>query len=87
MQFVGIKTNELTALGLLEYSTARSKLATDLSTGNFPAELQAILDNLPKDKQLEIMSQEALIVAVAKMIEANNQALVEQFQSLGVIQK
>ncbi|EEK53134.1 hypothetical protein bcere0004_55720 [Bacillus cereus BGSC 6E1] len=54
---------------------------TKLSNGDFSESFKNLLEPLPKENQLELLYHEAIIVAVAKMIDANNQKLLKQLDS------
>ncbi|MGE1044207.1 hypothetical protein ACQGRZ_29265 [Bacillus wiedmannii] len=81
MKSIGIDHSDLTIIGLTEYSKVRVELVTKLSNGDFSESFKNLLEPLPKEKQLELLYHEAILVAVAKMIDANNQKLVIQLKS------
>lgn len=81
MKSIGIDHSDLTIIGLTEYSKVRIQLVTKLSNGGFSESFKNLLEPLPKEDQLELLYHEAIIVAVAKMIDANNQKLLKQLDS------
>ncbi|PEW70496.1 MULTISPECIES: hypothetical protein [Bacillus cereus group] len=81
MKSFGIDHSDLTIIGLTKYSKARVQLVTKLSNGDFSESFKNLLEPLPKEKQLELLYHEAILIAVAKMIDANNQKLVTQLGS------
>lgn len=82
MKSIGIDHSDLTIIGLTEYPKTRVQLVTKLSNKYFSESFKNILEPLPKEKQLELLYHEAILVAVAKMINANNQKLVTQLKAL-----
>ncbi|HDR6271279.1 TPA: hypothetical protein QCU37_004890 [Bacillus cereus] len=81
MKSIGINLNDLTVIGLSEYSKVRVQLVTKLSNGDCSDSFKNLLEPLPKEKQLELLYHEAILIAVAKMIVENNQKLVIQLES------
>ncbi|PFY96237.1 hypothetical protein COL75_27360, partial [Bacillus wiedmannii] len=78
----------LATLGALEYTNRRNKLIEDSENNIYECkEIKEILQSLPKEKQIEVLENQAYFEAVAKMIEQNNLILLEQMKALQLIQK
>jgi hypothetical protein len=88
MEILGLDTRALATLGALEYTNRRNKLVEDSDNNIYECkEMKEILQSLPKEKQIEILENQAYFEAVAKMIEQNNLILLEQMKALQIIQK
>ncbi|MES5896672.1 MULTISPECIES: hypothetical protein [Bacillus] len=88
MEILGLDTRALATLGALEYTNRRNKLVEDSDNNIYECkEMKEILQSLPKEKQIEILENQAYFEAVAKMIEQNNLILLEQMKALQLIQK
>ncbi|RAN87255.1 hypothetical protein B5P41_24540 [Bacillus sp. SRB_28] len=88
MEILGLDTRSLANLGALEYTNRRNKLVEDSDNNIYECkEMKEILQSLPKEKQIEILENQAYFEAVAKMIEQNNLILLEQMKALQLIQK
>jgi hypothetical protein len=88
MKILGLDTRALATLGALEYTNRRNKLVEDSDNNIYECkEMKEILQSLPKEKQIEILENQAYFEAVAKMIEQNNLILLEQMKALQLIQK
>ncbi|EJP86029.1 hypothetical protein IC1_04447 [Bacillus cereus VD022] len=88
MEFVRLNPRALATLGTLKYTNRRNKLIEDLKKNIYDCkEIKEILQSLPKEKQIEVLENQAHFEAVAKMIEQNNLILLEQMKALQLIQK
>lgn len=88
MEILGLDPRALAALGALEYTNRRNKLIEDSENNIYECkEIKEILQSLPKEKQIEVLENQAYFEAVAKMIEQNNLILLEQMKALQLIQK
>ncbi|WP_246882458.1 hypothetical protein [Bacillus sp. WL1] len=88
MEILGLDTRALATLGALEYTNRRDKLIEDSKNNIYECkEIKEILQSLPKEKQVEVLENQAYFEAVAKMIEQNNLILLEQIKALQLIQK
>ncbi|KWU59000.1 hypothetical protein AWW70_19405 [Bacillus mycoides] len=88
MEILGLDTRALATLGALEYTNRRNKLIEDSDNNIYECkEMKEILQAFPKEKQIEILENQAYFEAVAKMIEQNNLILLEQMKALQLIQK
>ncbi|MGW6151495.1 hypothetical protein ACWFN4_29920 [Bacillus mycoides] len=88
MEILGLDTRALATLGALEYTNRRNKLVEDSDNNIYECkEMKEILQSLPKEKQIEILENQAYFEAVAKMIEQNNLILLDQMKALQLIQK
>lgn len=88
MEILGLDTRTLATLGALEYTNRRNKLIEDSENNIYECkEIKEILQSLPKEKQIEVLENQAYFEAVAKMIEQNNSILLEQIKALQIIQK
>ncbi|EJV56371.1 hypothetical protein BWGOE3_34310 [Bacillus mycoides] len=88
MEILGLDTRALATLGALEYTNRRNKLVEDSENNIYECkEIKEILQSLPKEKQIEVLENQAYFEAVAKMIEQNNSILLEQMKALQIIQK
>lgn len=88
MEVLGLDTRALATLGALEYTNRRNKLIADSENNIYECkEIKEILQSLPKEKQIEVLENQAYFEAVAKMIEQNNLILLEQMKALQLIQK
>ncbi len=88
MEILGLDTRALATLGALEYTNRRNKLIEDSENNIYECkEIKEILQSLPKEKQVEVLENQAYFEAVAKMIEQNNLILLEQMKALQLIQK
>ncbi|MGK0536014.1 MULTISPECIES: hypothetical protein [Bacillus] len=88
MEILGLDTRALANLGALEYTNRRNKLIEEADNNIYECkEMKEILQTLPKEKQIEILENQAYFEAVAKMIEQNNLILLEQMKALQLIQK
>lgn len=88
MEILGLDTRALATLGALEYTNRRNKLIEDSDNNIYECkEIKEILQSLPKEKQIEVLENQAYFEAVAKMIEQNNLILLEQMKALQLIQK
>lgn len=88
MKLLGLDTRALAAFGSLEYTNRRSKLIEDALNDKYECnEMKDILHSLPREKQIEVLANQAYFEAVAKMIEQNNSILLEQLKALQIIQK
>ncbi|MCU0097412.1 hypothetical protein [Bacillus thuringiensis] len=88
MEILGLDTRALATLGALEYTNRRNKLIEEADNNIYECkEMKEILQTLPKEKQIEILENQAYFEAVAKMIEQNNLILLEQMKALQLIQK
>ncbi|EJV74691.1 hypothetical protein IGE_05488 [Bacillus cereus HuB1-1] len=85
MEILGLDPRALATLGALEYTNRRNKLIEDSENNIY--ECKEILQSLPKEKQIEVLENQAHFEAVAKMIEQNNLILLEQMKALQLIQK
>ncbi|OOR19155.1 hypothetical protein [Bacillus cereus] len=87
MEILGLDTRALATLGALEYTNRRNKLVEDSENNIYECkEIKEILQSLPKEKQIEVLENQAYFEAVAKMIEQNNLILLEQMKALQLIQ-
>ncbi|WP_416808820.1 hypothetical protein [Bacillus thuringiensis] len=83
MEILGLDTRALATLGALEYTNRRNKLIEDSENNIYECkEIKEILHSLPKEKQVEVLENQAYFEAVAKMIEQNNLILLEQMKAL-----
>ncbi|MGU3373271.1 hypothetical protein [Bacillus mycoides] len=88
MEILGLDTRALATLGALEYTNRRNKLIEEADNNIYECkEMEEILQTFPKEKQIEILKNQAHFEAVAKMIEQNNLILLEQMKALQLIQK
>lgn len=88
MEILGLDTRALATLGSLEYTNRRNKLIEEADNNIYECkEMKEILQTFPKEKQIEILENQAYFEAVAKMIEQNNLILLEQMKALQLIQK
>lgn len=88
MEILGLDPRALATLGTLEYTSRRNKLIEDSENNIYECkEIKEILQSLPKEKQIEVLENQAYFEAVAKMIEQNNLILLEQMKALQLIQK
>lgn len=88
MDILGLNLRALAILGALEYTNRRNKLIEDSENNIYECkEIKEILQSLPKEKQIEVLENQAYFEAVAKMIEQNNLILLEQMKALQLIQK
>ncbi|MCU5031523.1 hypothetical protein [Bacillus thuringiensis] len=88
MEILGLDPRTLATLGALEYINRRNKLIEDSENNIYECkEIKEILQSLPKEKQIEVLENQAYFEAVAKMIEQNNLILLEQMKALQLIQK
>ncbi|WP_257129881.1 hypothetical protein [Bacillus thuringiensis] len=88
MEILGLDPRSLATLGALEYTNRRNKLIEDSENNIYECkEIKEILQSLPKEKQIEVLENQARFEAVAKMIEQNNLILLEQMKALQLIQK
>lgn len=88
MEILGLDPRALATLGALEYTNRRNKLIEDSENNIYECkEIKEILQSLPKEKQIEVLENQAHSEAVAKMIEQNNLILLEQMKALQLIQK
>ncbi len=88
MEILGLDTRALATLGALEYTNRRNKLIEEADNKIYECkEMKEILQTFPKEKQIEILENQAYFEAVAKMIEQNNLILLEQMKALQLIQK
>ncbi|WP_412530627.1 hypothetical protein [Bacillus thuringiensis] len=89
MEILGLDPRALATLGALEYTNRRNKIEDSDSKNNIYEckEIKEILQSLPKEKQIEVLENQAHFEAVAKMIEQNNLILLEQMKALQLIQK
>lgn len=88
MEILGLDSRALATLGALEYTNRRNKLIEDSENNIYECkEIKEILQSLPKEKQIEVLENQAYFEAVAKMIEQNNLILLEQMKALQLIQK
>lgn len=88
MEILGLDPRALATLGALEYTNRRNKLIEDSENNIYECkEIKEILQSLPKEKQIEVLENQAYFEAVAKMIEQNNLILLEQMKALQLIQK
>ncbi|MGH1280564.1 MULTISPECIES: hypothetical protein [Bacillus cereus group] len=79
MGIIGLYPRALATLGALEYTNRRNKLIEDSENNIYECkEIKEILQSLPKEKQIEVLENQAQFEAVAKMIEQNNLILLEQ---------
>ncbi|HHQ2899362.1 TPA: hypothetical protein ACSPOR_004576 [Bacillus cereus] len=88
MQVIGLNAQSLQALGSFEYTIRRSKLVQDVLNGTYEcSEMRDILLRFPIEKQIEILENQALFEAVAKMLEKNNAMILEQFKAWQLLQR
>ncbi|MEC2255339.1 MULTISPECIES: hypothetical protein [Bacillus] len=88
MEILGLDTRALATLGALEYTNRRNRLIEDSENDIYECkEIKEILQSLPKEKQIEVLDNQAYFEAVAKMLEQNNLILLEQIKTLQIIQK
>lgn len=80
MTQLGLSSTALFALGIAEHSEADFELKTDILKNE-------LLRRKPDEFRFEKKQaqEEAIILAVAKMIEANNAELLKQLKSVGVL--
>ncbi|WJE23085.1 hypothetical protein [Bacillus cereus] len=87
MEILGLDTRALATLGALEYTNRCNKLVEESENNIYEwKEIKEILQSLPKEKQIEVLENQAYFEAVAKMIEQNNLILLEQMKALQLIQ-
>ena len=88
MEILGLDTRTLATLGAHEYTYRRNKLMTGSENNIYECkELKEILQSLPKEKQIDVLENQAYFEAVAKIIEQNKFILLEQMKALQLIQK
>ncbi|MGM2417590.1 hypothetical protein ACS2MN_30050 [Bacillus cereus group sp. BceL062] len=88
MQVLGLNAQSLQAVGSLEYTMRRSKLVQDALNSTYECpEMRDILLRFPIEKQIELLENQALFEAVAKMMENNNAMILEQFKAWQLLQR
>ncbi|WP_137842859.1 hypothetical protein [Bacillus sp. 2SH] len=88
MQVLGLNAQSLQAVGSLEYTIRRSKLVQDALNSTYEcSEMRDILLRFPIEKQIELLENQALFEAVAKMMEKNNTMILEQFKAWQLLQR
>lgn len=66
----------------------RSKLVQDALNSTYECpEMRDILLRFPIEKQIELLENQALFEAVAKMMENNNAMILEQFKAWQLLQR
>lgn len=80
MKKIGLSSTSLFAIGITEHSDVSFELLSEIMQNE-------LLRRRPEEFRIErsVAKEEALILAVAKMIEANNAALLKQLKSAGVL--
>lgn len=79
MKKIGLTAEELSNFGFAEYQHAHLDIIEEFEKSEHPPPIVGT--------PLNETSNEAVILAVAKMIEKNNRVLLEQLKQLGVVQE
>lgn len=88
LRVIGLNAQSLQAVGSLEYAMCRSKLVQDALNSSYECpKIQDILLRFPIEKQIELFENQALLEAVAKMIEKTNAIILEQFKAWQLLQR
>ena len=80
MKKLGLSTSQLFAIGIAEHDVTLFDLSSEIIRNE-------LLQRKPDELQVEqrLAKEEALIFAFAKMIESNNDELLKQLKSAGVL--